>query len=172
MREPPFKEHPTTSSSQWRVAIVGGAGAQIAVLGSDNLDPGAYPTAGPCSNTPLRHNLGLLYVVVCNIHGVPPQQWLEQWGLKTERPPYRDPVLHSHAPRLIALRGGDRNEETPAAGNEGEMLMRRAYARALSPHSFLLLENSSQPTPSPLCRLASWPLLGACSMYPGEQFLT
>jgi len=23
-------------------------------------------------------------------------------------------------------------------------------------------------TPSPLCGLASWPLLGACSMYPGE----
>jgi hypothetical protein len=33
-------------------------------------------------------------------------------------PPYRDPVLHSHAPRLVALRGGDRNEEIPATENE------------------------------------------------------
>ena len=39
---------------------------------------------------------------------------------------------------------------------------------ALSPRSFLLLEYSLQPIPSPLCGLASWPLLGACSMYPGE----
>ena len=38
--------------------------------------------------------------------------------------------------------------------------MRRACARALSPRSFLLLEHSLQPTPSPLCGLASWPLLG------------
>ena len=44
-------------------------------------------------------------------------------------------------------------------------LMLRTCARTLSPHSFLLLEHSFQPTPSPLCRLASWPLLGACSMY-------
>ena len=50
--------------------------------------------------------------------------------------------------------------------------MRRACARALSPRSFLRLEHSFQPTPSPLCGLASWPLLGACSMYPGKQFLT
>ena len=32
----------------------------------------------------------------------------------------------------------------------------------------LLLECSLQPTPSPLCGLPSWPLHGACSMYPGE----
>ena len=84
-------------------------------------------------------------------------------------PPYRDPVLHFHAPRLVALRGGDKNEETPTTENEREMLMRRACARILSPRSFLLLEHSLQPTPSPLCGLApSWPLLGACSMYPGE----
>jgi len=51
--------------------------------------------------------------------------------------------------------------------------MRRACARALSPRSFflLLLEHRFQPTTSPLCGLASWPLLGACSMYPGEKFL-
>jgi len=28
-----------------------------------------------------------------------------------------------------------------------------------------------QPAPSPLCDLASWPLLGACSMNPGESLL-
>jgi hypothetical protein len=48
----------------------------------------------------------------------------------------------------------------------------RAVERALSQRNFLLLEHSLQPTPSPDCGLASWPLLGACSMYPGEQFLT
>ena len=62
-------------------------------------------------------------VAVCNIHGVPPLQWLEQLGRETERPPCRDPALHFHAPCLIALRGGDRNEETPATRNEREMLI-------------------------------------------------
>ena len=38
--------------------------------------------------------------------------------------------------------------------------------------NFLMLENSFQPTPSPLCGLASWPLLVACSMFPGKQFVT
>ena len=76
--------------------------------------------------------------------------------------------MHFHAPRLIALRGGDRNEETPTTENETEVLMRRACARTLSPRSFYLLEHSLQPTPSALCGLAAWPLLGACSMYPGE----
>ena len=104
--------------------------------------------------------------------GVPPLQWLGRWGRETERPPYRYPVLHFHAPRFIALLGGDRNEETPTTENERGVLMRRACARALSPRSFLLLEHSLQPTPSPLCELASWPLLGACSMYPGERFPT
>ena len=33
-------------------------------------------------------------------------------------------------------------------------------------------EHGMLPTPSPLCGLASWPLLGACFMYPGEYFLT
>ena len=91
---------------------------------------------------------------------------------ETLRPPYRDPVLHFHAPRLIALRGGDRDEETSKTEKKDDFLMRRARARALSPRSFLLLEHSLQPTPSPLCGLASWPLLGACSMYPGERFPT
>ena len=33
---------------------------------------------------------------------------------------------------------------------------------------FLLLEHRLQPTPSPLCGLASWPLLDAFSAFPGE----
>ena len=43
--------------------------------------------------------------------------------------------------------------------------MRRACARTLSPRSFFLLVLRLQPTPSPLCGLASWPLLDACSMF-------
>ena len=87
---------------------------------------------------------------------------------ETERPPYRDPVLHFRAPRFIALREKDRKGETQTAKNKREMVMRRAGARTLSPRSFLLLEHSLQPTPSPHCGMAPWPLLGACSMYPGE----
>ena len=75
-------------------------------------------------------------------------------------------LFYFYVPRLITLRGGDRNEETPTTENERGVLMRRACARALSPRSFSLLENSFQLTPSPHCGLASWPLLGACSMYP------
>ena len=60
------------------------------------------------------------------MHGVPPLQWLKQWGRETERPSYRDPALHFHAPRLIALHGGDRNEETPATEKEREI---NAYAQ-------------------------------------------
>ena len=99
-------------------------------------------------------------------------QWLGQCERETKRPPYQDHVFHFNAPRPIALRRGDGNEEAPKTDNEREMLMRRACARALSPHSLSLLEQSFQPTPSPHCGLASWPLLGACSMYPGEEFLT
>ena len=87
---------------------------------------------------------------------------------KRQSAPYRDPVLHVHAPRLIALRGGDRDEVNPKAKNKGGMLMRRACARTPSPRSFLLLEHRLQPTPSPLCGLASseapWALLGAFSI--------
>ena len=60
--------------------------------------------------------------------GANPLQCLEQ-----RAPPYRDPVLHFHAPRPIALRGGDRNEEAPAKTNERRKPMRRACALALSP---------------------------------------
>ena len=56
-----------------------------------------------------RPNVTWVYVAVCNIHGAPPLQWLEQLGRETERPPYRDPALHFHAPRLVALRGGEIN---------------------------------------------------------------
>ena len=35
--------------------------------------------------------------------------------------------------------------------------MRRACARMFSSRNFMLLEHSLQPTPSPLCGLASWP---------------
>ena len=86
--------------------------------------------------------------------------------------------MHFHAPRLVALRGGGRNEEKinkTATENERQMLMRRACARTLSPRSFLLLEHHLQPTPSPLCGLASWPLLDVCSMLhvsQREYFLT
>ena len=84
-------------------------------------------------------------------------------------PPHRGPVLHFHEPRLIALRaGGDMNEETPTTDNEKEMLICRACARTLSPRSFLLLESSLEPTPSPLCGMAPLALLGACSMYPRD----
>ena len=88
-------------------------------------------------------------------------QWLELLGRETERAPYRDPVLHIHAPRLVALRGGGRNEETPTTKNKREM-----------PRGFLLLEQSFQPTLSPLCGLASWPLLGTCSVFPGEYAMS
>ena len=80
--------------------------------------------------------------------------------------------MHFHAPRPIALRGGDRNEETPQIENKGGMLMRRAYAHTLGPRRFLQLEHGFQLTPSPLCGLVSWPLLGACSIYLGEWLLT
>ena len=43
---------------------------------------------------------------------------------------------------------------------ERDVLMRRARARTPSPRRFMLLEHSFQPTPSPLCGLAWWPLLG------------
>ena len=46
----------------------------------------------------------------------------------------------------------------PTTGNERVMLMRRTCARLLSPRSFLLLGHCMQPTPSPPCGLASWPL--------------
>jgi hypothetical protein len=60
-------------------------------------------------------------------------------------PLHRDPVLHFHAPRLVALRGGDRNEKSPR-NRERE---KNAYAPRLrtstQPTQFLLLEHRLQP---------------------------
>ena len=42
---------------------------------------------------------------------------------------------------------------------EAERDKRETPPRALSPRSFLLLEQRFQPTPSPLCGMASWPLI-------------
>ena len=74
--DPVLKERPTTSSSRRRATAVGEAGARIAVLGSENLDPGVYPTAGPCISASLQRTLGLSRGL--QLHGVPPLQWLEQ----------------------------------------------------------------------------------------------
>ena len=68
-------------------------------------------------------------------------------------PPYRDPVLHFHAPRPIALRGGDRNEEA-RRNREGE---RSDYAPRLRTYTgptqpSLLLEHSFQPNTKPALR--------------------
>ena len=57
--DPVLKERPKAPSSRRRVTAVGGSGARIAVLGSDNLDPGAYHTARPCGTASLQRNLGL-----------------------------------------------------------------------------------------------------------------
>ena len=48
------------------------------------------------------------------------------FGMRDRAAPYRDHALHSHALRLIALRGGDRNEEAPATENAKEIPVRRA----------------------------------------------
>ena len=46
-------------------------------------------------------------------------------------------------------------------------LPRAAPAHVHSARAVLLLEHRMQPTPSLLCGLASWPLLGVCSIKPG-----
>jgi hypothetical protein len=70
-----------------------------------------------------------------------------------QSPPYRDPALHFHAPRLIALRGGDRNEETPKTDNKGGVLMRRACARTPSRATFCCWSAAFSPHPA---RSADW----------------
>ena len=47
----------------------------------------------------------------------------------------------------------------------------RICARTLSPRRTLRLESSFQPTSSPLCELARWPLLGVLLYVFGKQFL-
>ena len=150
--DPVLKECPTAPSSRRRATAVGEANARIAVLGSENLDSGVYPTAGPCISASFQRILGLSRGL--QLHGVPPLQWLEQWGRKTERPPYRDPLLHFHAPRLVALRGGDRNEGKKKRNRECE---RNSYWPRLrtctQPTQLFAAGASLQPTPSPLCEL-------------------
>jgi hypothetical protein len=48
------------------------------------------------------------------------------WGvmMSDRAPAYRDPALHFDALRIVALRGGDRTEETLATENEREILIR------------------------------------------------
>ena len=165
MQGPEEGERPTTSSLRRRVTAVGGAGARIAQLGSETLDPGLYPTAGPCSNASLQRNLGLCRglqykrcTALCS-------------GLNNEDERQSAPLtgaLYCTPTRRASTGYTGRNEETPTAENEGEVRMRRACACTISPRSLFLLGRVFQPTPSPLCGLASWRLLGACSMYPGE----
>ena len=71
-----LKDRPTAPSSRRRAAAVGEAGARIAMLGSENPDPGVYPTVGPCISASLQRILGLSRGL--QFHGVPPLQWLEQ----------------------------------------------------------------------------------------------
>ena len=46
--------------------------------------------------------------------------------MRDRAPPYPGKV-YLHAPRLVALRGGDRNEKTPQTDSERGVLMRRAH---------------------------------------------
>ena len=69
-------------------------------------------------------------------------------------PAYRDPALHFDALRLVALREGDRTEETLATENEREACLYAHLRTYTQPTQLLLPEHSFQPTPSPLCELA------------------
>ena len=73
---PVRKGTPATYSQRRRATAVEGAVLRIAVLGSENLDPGVYPTAGPCISASLQRTLGLSRGL--QLHGVPPLQWPEQ----------------------------------------------------------------------------------------------
>ena len=45
------------------------AGGKIAVLGSENPDPGAHPAVGPCCSASLKRDLGLLSrFEMCTVH--------------------------------------------------------------------------------------------------------
>ena len=74
--DPVLKERPTTSFSRRQATAVGEAGARIAVLGLENLDPDVYPTAGPCISASLQRTPGLSRGLQLQV--VPPLQWLEQ----------------------------------------------------------------------------------------------
>ena len=74
-------------------------------------------------------------------------------------------ILHYTPTRRASSRyaGETGTRKPPQQRMRGKRL--RTYTQPAQP---LLLEHSFLPTPSPLCKLASWLLLGACSMYPGE----
>ena len=79
-------------------------------------------------------------------------------------PAYRNHVLHFDAPRLVALREGGRIEEALATENEGKCL--HAHPRTCTlPTQLFAARASLQPTPSPLCELALWPLLWRPALY-------
>ena len=71
-----FKERPTPLSSRRRVTGAGGAGVRIETPGSDNLDPGADPTAGLAEVH--RSNTTSAYATMCSMLSVPPLKWLEK----------------------------------------------------------------------------------------------
>ena len=110
------------------IFLLGGEASRIVLLGAENPERGL-----PAVHRP---NATWVYVVVCYIRGVALSTM--PWAMRTRdrAPPDQEHMLHFHTPRLVALRGGDRNEETPTTENEVGMLMRRASARILSPRSF------------------------------------
>ena len=68
-------------------------------------------------------------------------------------PAYRDPASHFDVLRLVALREGDRSEETLATEKERKCLC--AHLRTYTqPTQLYAAGESLQPTPSPLCELA------------------
>ena len=68
-------------------------------------------------------------------------------------PAYRGPALYFDALRLVALRDGDRIEETLATENERKCLY--AYLRTYTEPAQLFAAGARlQPTPKPLCELA------------------
>ena len=58
-------------------------------------------------------------------------------------PPYRDPALHFHAPRLIALRGGGRKRGNPHNREYKCLCATPAYVHNTQPTQLLLLEPAS-----------------------------
>jgi len=107
---PALKKRPRSPSLRRRVAALGGAGARIAVFGSDNPYPGVYPTRG----LEAMHRSIATWVVCRGLKYTRYTFSAVASAMRTggSAPPL--PVLHSHAPRLIAPRGGGRNEETPS----------------------------------------------------------
>ena len=72
---------------------------------------------------------------------------------------YWDPALHFEALRLAALREGGRNEEPLQQRTRGEILYAH-LGTCTQPTQLFAAGAGMQPTPSPLCELAWWSLLG------------